>query len=148
MGDRAGVGSERDKEVAAWSRLPPRLQKSGTNKKSRRHKLPPGTVEPRRCSSGLWAKFPASVNPFDAKRVTQGWIGPSGEGLLPSVQATERSSASWGVRLRDSKGLRHLNLLGTQKKCALSDFKVESVFFFFSESSFEDLCLLLFLIKK
>lgn len=49
---------------------------------------------------------------------------PGGEGLLPSVQARERSCASWGVRLRDSEGLRRLNLLGTPKKCVLSDFKV------------------------
>lgn len=56
---------------------------------------------------------------------------------MPSVQAGEQSWASWGVRLHDSKGLRHLNLLGTPKSYAFYDFKVESVFF--SYISFEDL---------
>lgn len=69
-----------------------------------------------------------------------------GEGLLPSVQARERSCASWGVRLRDSEGLRHLNLLGTPKNVFALILRFNQTFFF-SEGSFEDLCLLLFLIK-
>lgn len=65
----------------------------------------------------------------------------------------ERSCASWGVRLLDSEGLRHLNLLGAPKiKSVFSYFKIKSFLFsplfFFPEGSFEGLCLLLFLIEK
>lgn len=88
--------------------------------------MPPGTAEPQRCSSGLWAKSPTSINLFDAKRATQRWIGPNGEGLCPLVQAGERSCASWSVRLRDSQGLRHLSLLGApKKKSVFSYFKMK-----------------------